>query len=934
MYPFAGLPNRPAQNPQRQTSSTEKHRRGTPPLQLRLSDVHPSFEPILQDKVRTATAFRSSTSARRLSPHCVLPLPAMESRSRPPLIEIASGVKDNLAATRPQPRSLKISQSNKTIKKPQPKTTNTSSLPDPPSRRHLSARSRSTASSNEPVNKRLAATAKRSFQDKVRPTVRTASRLGAEASRRDTLSFNRTAASRAPSRGLTAARTDPIPSADKAVITQFTSILERVDQSVQSLKESKDSVGEGASERLLQTISQLESVRPEYERKLAELMDEKVECKSQLLLAQVQVKDLQSELDMERTQAQSLAEKLQKLRLEMENFANTRPNADETNQQVEKLRNDIDHLQSAFDQLQAEKRELEEEAKKRQRVMESDLDSTTVKLKDALRRVEVAEEERSTAEAALRRAKRQNNELEAEKVQSEQLLKQRVSSLESAKHEMEDRCRQLEKQNVEAEAKRREELDSFESYKKEVNPQLRVLEEQRDTLEKAKASLVADLSARADELSSFKESVSLQERKISTMSTEKLTLDLKLEALHNDLTKSRTETQKLNLANEESKRQIDELERQAREDAAERRRLHNTIQELKGNIRVFCRIRPPLAKETQTSNGEMFLYNEKGQGVVAKHPANDPNMRPGSAGGYPFKFDRVFDPTSTQDTVFEEISQLVQSAIDGYRVCIFAYGQTGSGKTYTMLGERNGNDSNLGMIPRSIRQVFETARSMERDGWIFDLKASFLEIYNESIRDLLVDNPANVNDKHRIVTSQDKKSCMVTDLTVESVKDEAHIQKLISQSMKNRATAATRSNERSSRSHSVFRLYVHGKNTGTRECREGLLNLIDLAGSERLEKSKAEGERLRETRHINKSLSALGDVISALSKNAEHIPYRNSKLTHLLQDSLGGDSKALMFVNLSHAPESFNESLCSLRFAAKVNNCHVGTAKRSAKIDL
>ncbi|CAN8066173.1 unnamed protein product [Agarophyton chilense] len=860
----------------------------------------------------------------------------MESKSRAPLQEIPSGVKDNCPPTQTQ-RSLKISQSKNMIKKPLLKSTNSSSIPKPPStRRQTTGRPRSTlAPAAEQVNKRLTATAKRSFTDNSRPGTRTASRLGAESSRRETLSFNRTNASRSRSRGLNATRGEGISSTDGAVITQFTSILERVDQSVQSLKESNDSVGGETSEKLLQTISQLESVRPEYERRLLELAEEKVEYKSQLLTAQIQVRDIQNELDVERKRVQSLERKVQTLGEELQNVETNRSHSKEDNEETENLRKKLDNLQKSLDQLQAEKSEIEGEAKDRQKSMESNLDSTTSKLKDAMRRVEVAEGEQSTAEAALRRAKRENDELESERLQVEETLKKRIKALQGQVGELEAARVDLERQKAVSEAGRNEVHESFETFKKELKPQLHDLEEQRDSLRKTNEALQADLTARSNELNNFKESVALQERKISNINSEKMALDLKLDALHHDLTRSRAETDQLHLAGEEHKKQIDQLERQAREDAAERRRLHNTIQELKGNIRVFCRVRPSLAKEAQSSPEEMFAYNEKGQGVVA-NPPKEASARPGAAQSYPFKFDRVFDPTSTQDTVFEEISQLVQSAIDGYRVCIFAYGQTGSGKTYTMLGERSGSKSNLGMIPRSIQQVFETARSMEKDGWTFDLKASFLEIYNESIRDLLVDSSASANVKtreHRIVYSQEKKSCSVTDVSVESVKDEAHIQKLIAQSMKNRATAATRSNERSSRSHSVFRLYVHGKNCGTRECRDGLLNLIDLAGSERLEKSKAEGERLRETRHINKSLSALGDVISALSKKSDHIPYRNSKLTHLLQDSLGGDSKALMFVNLSHAAESFNESLCSLRFAAKVNNCHVGTAKRSAKID-
>jgi len=141
-------------------------------------------------------------------------------------------------------------------------------------------------------------------------------------------------------------------------------------------------------------------------------------------------------------------------------------------------------------------------------------------------------------------------------------------------------------------------------------------------------------------------------------------------------------------------------------------------------------------------------------------------------------------------------------------------------------------------------------------------------------------------------------------------------------------------NDRSSRSHSVFQLRLVGKNTITGEKCNGLLNLIDLAGSERLQASGSTGDRLTETKNINKSLSCLGDVITALANNDQHIPYRNSKLTFLLQNSLGGNSKTLMFVNISPATSSLSESLSSLRFATKVNACEIGTAKKNIKVDL
>lgn len=291
-----------------------------------------------------------------------------------------------------------------------------------------------------------------------------------------------------------------------------------------------------------------------------------------------------------------------------------------------------------------------------------------------------------------------------------------------------------------------------------------------------------------------------------------------------------------------------------------------------------------------------------------------------------FTFDKVFGPSATQAEVFEEVSQLVQSALDGYKVCIFAYGQTGSGKTYTTLG----TPGNAGLIPRAVEQLFTSAKSLESSqGWAFQMKASMLEVYNEEIRDLLGKGPP-AGKKH-VVSHDDKAGCTtVSHLETVDCRDAASVAALLERAGKQRSVGATAANERSSRSHMVFTLTVRGARASDGQQLNGVLNLIDLAGSERLKSSGASGERLKETQAINKSLSALGDVITALgNKDATHIPYRNSKLTWLLQPCLGGDAKMLMVANVAPTAAAAPESLCSLRFAAKVNTTHIGAARRA-----
>lgn len=357
-----------------------------------------------------------------------------------------------------------------------------------------------------------------------------------------------------------------------------------------------------------------------------------------------------------------------------------------------------------------------------------------------------------------------------------------------------------------------------------------------------------------------------------------------------------------------------------------RRKLHNKLQELKGNIRVFCRIRPTCGEPKPLANIEIpdLLLDDGSPNMlmIIRKPGDD-NFNSNSV-PYQFLFDKIFSPALSNSDVFKEISQLVQSSLDGYNVCVFAYGQTGSGKTFTMAHEGDG------MIPQSLKKVFEDIKTLESQDWQYELHGQFLEIYNEAIFDLLSPtkvsrSPSKFNPKKYEIKHDDVSgTTSVTNLTSVSITGADHAMKLLSLANKNRSTAYTKSNEHSSRSHSIFMLQLHGRNIKTKESRYGTLNLVDLAGSERLSNSQAQAERLKETQAINKSLSSLGDVIGALKlsqkgKPLQHIPYRNSKLTYLLKNSLGGDCKTLMFVNISPFTTNVNETLNSLRFATKVN---------------
>lgn len=273
-----------------------------------------------------------------------------------------------------------------------------------------------------------------------------------------------------------------------------------------------------------------------------------------------------------------------------------------------------------------------------------------------------------------------------------------------------------------------------------------------------------------------------------------------------------------------------------------RRKLHNLVQELKGNIRVFCRVRPflpsellpttnnsgggdgkePKGNSTVTPEHILIGLNEDEQEEIKLLQSAETASGQQITKAYPFTFDKVFGFNSLQKEIFDEISQLVQSALDGYRVCIFAYGQTGSGKTFTMEGDSS-NPDKAGMIPRAVEQIFESTKTLKEKGWKFSFEASFLEIYNESIRDLLTfkndiittNNNNTTNNSTTIATSNagvegkydikhvDGKT-FVTDLTVQPVKEAVEIMSLLRRAATNRAVAETQCNERSSRSHRYF----------------------------------------------------------------------------------------------------------------------------------
>ncbi|XP_036399325.1 kinesin-like protein KIFC3 isoform X2 [Megalops cyprinoides] len=356
-----------------------------------------------------------------------------------------------------------------------------------------------------------------------------------------------------------------------------------------------------------------------------------------------------------------------------------------------------------------------------------------------------------------------------------------------------------------------------------------------------------------------------------------------------------------------------ELLRKYKREMNLRKKCHNELVRLRGNIRVFCRVRPVSQEELDAAEAKNMVTFDQDDDAILQLSNKGKAMT--------FELDKVFPPQATQEEVFQEVQSLITSCIDGYNVCIFAYGQTGSGKTYTMEGV----PENPGINQRALQLLFSEVSEKAPD-WDFHITVSMVEIYNETLRNLLGDNPS---EKLDIKMCPDGSGQLyvpgLTEFAVQSAED---INRVFELGHMNRATACTNLNEHSSRSHALLIITVSGFNSSTGNRTSGKLNLVDLAGSERIAKSGAEGSRLREAQCINKSLSALGDVIHALRSKQAHIPFRNSRLTYLLQDSLSGDSKTLMMVQVSPMDSNVSESVCSLKFAQRVRSVELGSASR------
>jgi kinesin family protein C1 len=357
---------------------------------------------------------------------------------------------------------------------------------------------------------------------------------------------------------------------------------------------------------------------------------------------------------------------------------------------------------------------------------------------------------------------------------------------------------------------------------------------------------------------------------------------------------------------------------------AELRKLRDDVQTLKGNVRVMVRVRPYLPHEVP------HLRPEEESWVRTDPDHKTVRVMEESSGGietsHTFSFDRAFGQSEGQADVFAEVSAFVQSAIDGFNVCLFSYGQTGSGKTHTMSGAPAGDGR--GIIPRAMEQLAAQMVELKKTGSSFVMTISLIEIYCENIRDLLIDG---IPDK-KIVIQTDKVTGQNIVKNVVEVEmdpsDPDSIAEVLQRGSRKQTKKATKMNSESSRGHTILIVRITAT-TPQGTTVSGLLYLVDLAGSERTEKSGVVGQALTEANSINTSLAALSATFLELRNKSSFVNFRNSNLTLALQPVLRGNAKVLMMLNLSPLEASTEESISSLRFGDSVSSCELGLARRN-----
>ncbi|XP_019610104.2 kinesin-like protein KIFC3 isoform X5 [Rhinolophus sinicus] len=673
---------------------------------------------------------------------------------------------------------------------------------------------------------------------------------------------------------------------------------------------------ENLKERLISQAQEVSRLRSELggtdlEKHRDLLMVENEQLRQEMRRCEAELQELRAKLAAPCTgcehsqESAQLRDKLSQLQLEV---AENKGMLSELNLEVQQKTNRLAEVELRLKDCLAEKAQEEERLSRRLRDSHETIASLRAQSPPVRYVIKTVEVESSKTKQALSESQARNQHLQEQVAMQRQVLKEMEQQLQSS-HQLT--------------AQLRAQIAMYESELERAHGQM--LEEMQ-SLEEDKNRAIEEAFARAQvEMKAVHEN-------LAGVRTNLLTLQPALRTLTNDYNGLKRQVRSFPVLLQEALRSVkaeigqaieevnsnnQELLRKYRRELQLRKKCHNELVRLKGNIRVIARVRP-VTKE----DGE----GPEATNAVTFDPDDDSIIHLLHKGKpVSFELDKVFSSKASQQDVFQEVQALITSCIDGFNVCIFAYGQTGAGKTYTM----EGTPENPGINQRALQLLFSEVQEKASD-WEYTITVSVAEIYNEVLRDLLGQEP---QEKLEIRLCPDGSGQLyvpgLTEFQVQSVDD---INKVFEFGHTNRTTEFTNLNEHSSRSHALLIVTVRGVDCSTGLRTTGKLNLVDLAGSERVGKSGAEGSRLREAQHINKSLSALGDVIAALRSRQGHVPFRNSKLTYLLQDSLSGDSKTLMVVQVSPVEKNTSETLYSLKFAERVRSVELGPGSRRAEL--
>lgn len=637
------------------------------------------------------------------------------------------------------------------------------------------------------------------------------------------------------------------------------------------------------------------------------LEDERVEFRSLISEKDGKIALLQSTLD--------------NLKSEKEDLENTNRQIKERNERAQLNEGEASKmLQQSLDKLESENTDLKNELnllrmqieaeKQRYKSLESNLSNLESNQADKIAQEQQAANER----AAIQQQREQEHIME---------LRRREEKLQELKAKMQADINKLKEEVAVNERIHSEKIDQTKSqYEKKI-------EELNKELSAIKAKAASELSnAQMLADASNKKAKEFEEQANAAIEAQK--------AMESEIIEAR-EVQKFNA----------QLHRDLQREQGLRKKLHNEIEDMKGKIRVYVRVRPMSnsergknCEEAVTRDGKMSVCVRGAQGPDSKKI---------------YDFDQVFGGSfnegNSQVDIFKDTKHLMLSVIDGYNVCIFAYGQTGSGKTFTMIGAADIGtcmttsgefDELAGITPRAVSEIFRLLNERSAQ-CTFEVEVQMFQLYRDGLDDLLADikKKKDLDDEDikkarhgglKITLAEHSATGLVNveGAVAQSAQSPADVMRIFAQGAARRATASTQMNAESSRSHLICSLTIKLTNRRSGTTVHGKLTLVDLAGSERVDKSGATGEMLKEAQSINKSLSALGDVIAALTAGDSHIPYRNHPLTMLMSDSIGGNAKTLMFVNCSPADYNVSETVSSLGFATRCKDVTNSGAAPSA----